>query len=117
MTLPAHAARATPLLLALLMLSGCAVGPDYRKPEISVPAAFKEAQGWKLAQPQDEALRGKWWELYGDIQLNALVEQVTVSNQNVHIAEAQYRQALAVLAGSRAAYLDRKSGSPSLTRG
>lgn len=117
MTLPAHAARATPLLLALLMLSGCAVGPDYRKPEISVPAAFKEAQGWKLAQPQDEALRGKWWELYGDIQLNALVEQVTVSNQNVHIAEAQYRQALAVLAGSRAAYFPTLSGSASVSRG
>jgi NodT family efflux transporter outer membrane factor (OMF) lipoprotein len=117
MTLTAHAARATPLLLALLMLSGCAVGPDYHKPEISVPAAFKEAEGWKLAQPQDEALRGKWWELYGDTQLNALVEQVTVSNQNVHVAEAQYRQALAVLAGSRAGYFPTLSGSASVSRG
>jgi len=117
MNLPAHAARATPLLLALLVLSGCAVGPDYHKPEISVPAAFKEAEGWKLAQPQDEALRGKWWELYGDTQLNALVEQVTVSNQNVHVAEAQYRQALAVLAGSRAGYFPTLSGSASVSRG
>ena len=116
MNLPAHVARATPLLLALLVLSGCAVGPDYHKPEISVPAAFKEADGWKLAQPQDEALRGKWWELYGDTQLNALVEQVIVSNQNVKLAEAQYRQAQAVLAGSRAGYFPTLSASASVTR-
>lgn len=116
MNLPAHIARATPLLLALLVLSGCAVGPDYHKPEISVPAAFKEADGWKLAQPQDEALRGKWWELYGDTQLNALVEQVIVSNQNIKLAEAQYRQAQAVLAGSRAGYFPTLSASASVTR-
>ncbi|MGC2457403.1 MAG: efflux transporter outer membrane subunit [Gallionellaceae bacterium] len=117
MILPAHAARATALLLALLVLSGCAVGPDYHQPAIAVPAAFKEAQGWKLAQPQDEALRGTWWELYGDTQLNALVEQVTISNQNIHVAEAQYRQALAVLAGSRAAYFPTLSASASTSRG
>ncbi|MGA8147608.1 MAG: efflux transporter outer membrane subunit [Gallionellaceae bacterium] len=116
MILPAHAARTTALLLALLVLSGCAVGPDYHQPAIAVPAAFKEAQGWKLAQPQDEALRGTWWELYGDTQLNALVEQVTVSNQNVHVAEAQYRQALAVLARSRAAYFPTLSASASAGR-
>lgn len=116
MTLPSHAARATPLLLAFLMLSGCAAGPDYHKPEISVPSAFKEAQGWKLAQPQDDVMRGKWWELYGDMQLNALVEQVKVSNQNIRVAEAQYRQALAVLAGSRSAYSPTLSGSASATR-
>lgn len=116
MNLPAHVVRATPLLVALLVLSGCAAGPDYHKPEISVPAAFKEADGWKPAQPRDEAMRGNWWEIYGDPQLNALVEQVSVSNQNVKLAEAQYRQALAVLAGSRAGYFPTLSASAAAAR-
>jgi NodT family efflux transporter outer membrane factor (OMF) lipoprotein len=116
MKLPAHAVRATPLLLALLVLSGCAAGPDYHKPEISVPAAFKEADGWKPAQPRDESMRGNWWEIYGDAQLNALVEQVKVSNQNVKLAEAQYRQALAILAEARAGYFPTLSASASAAR-
>ncbi len=116
MILTNRTARGTPLLLALLALSGCAVGPDYHKPEMTVPATFKEATGWKLAEPQDEAMRGKWWELYGDAELNDLVEQVTVSNQNVRVAEAQYRQALAVLAASRAGYFPTLSASISNSR-
>ena len=59
------------------------VGPDYKKPKVEAPAAFKESEGWKVAQPQDEIPRGKWWEMFNDPQLNALEEQVDVSNQTM----------------------------------
>ena len=55
---------------------------------------FKEAEaaGWKQSQPGDAYSKGRWWELYNDPALNALEEQVGVSNQNVLQAEAQYRR-------------------------
>jgi NodT family efflux transporter outer membrane factor (OMF) lipoprotein len=84
------------LLGALLISSGCKmVGPNYRVPPAPVAEAFKEKppDGWKEAQPSDAALKGKWWEIYNDPELNALEEQVDISNQNVLAAEAQYRAA------------------------
>src|SRR5579872_7224638 len=89
-----RAGAAAGLLAAgLLVSSGCMVGPSYRRPPAPVPAAFKEKppEGWKEAQPSDGQLKGKWWEIYSDPRLNALEEQVSVSNQNVLQAEAQYR--------------------------
>jgi NodT family efflux transporter outer membrane factor (OMF) lipoprotein len=91
-------------LLALLVFSGCAVGPDYHRPDVATPAAFKEAGDWKPAEPKDEAPRGNWWEIYADADLNSLVAQVAISNQNVLAAAAQYRQALALLGVAQAGY-------------
>ncbi len=90
--------------LALAMLSGCALGPDYRRPDVTTPAAFKEAGDWKAAEPQDLAARGNWWEVYGDGELNGLVSQIQVSNQNVAAAVAQYRQAQALVDNAQAGY-------------
>ena len=104
-----------PLLTALL-LSGCAVGPDYHRPDVVTPAAYKEAGDWKTAEPQDEAPRGNWWEAYGDGELNTLVAQVAISNQNVLAAAAQYRQALAALGVAQAAYYPTLSGGLSGSR-
>lgn len=115
-TMTQYARGAAPLL-AFLALAGCAAGPDYRRPEVATPAAYKEAQGWKLAEPQDEKQRGNWWEIYGDADLNALVAQVALSNQNVSAAAAQYRQALALLGAARAGYFPTVSGSVSASRG
>ena len=92
------------ILTLTLALTGCAVGPDYLRPDVDIPPAFKEAPGWKAAEPQDEIPRGHWWEVYGDTDLNALASQVEISNQNVQQAAAQYRQALALLGGARAGY-------------
>lgn len=89
---------------ALLLLTGCMVGPDYRKPDVSTPAAYKEAGNWKPAEPKDGAPRGNWWEIYGDADLNALVPQVKISNQNVLAAAASYRQAQALLDVAQASY-------------
>jgi len=112
----ARIARAV-LISALSTLAGCAVGPDYQRPDVAAPAQFKETQGWKMAEPRDEAPRSPWWERYGDPQLNGLVAQVEVSNQNVQAAAAQYRQAQAVLGASRASYFPTVTGGFAATRG
>ena len=90
----------TPVLLALL-LSGCAVGPDYQRPTVNVPAQYKEAKGWREATPQDAQSKGEWWAVYHDATLSGLLSQVSVSNQNVAQYEAQYRQAKALVTASR----------------
>jgi NodT family efflux transporter outer membrane factor (OMF) lipoprotein len=92
------------------------VGPNYVKPEIQTPKTFKEQVGWKSAQPQDELARGKWWEIFGDAELNKLAAQVEVSNQNIHAVEAQYRQARALAQQSQASYYPTVTGGVSATR-
>ena len=101
---------------ALLFSSGCMVGPNYRRPTAPVPQAFKEPlpDGWKEAQPNDGAIRGKWWEIYNDPALNALEEQVNLSNQNVLAAEAQYRAARYAVGIARAALYPTVSIGPSI---
>jgi len=96
---------------AVLLTASCAVGPNYRRPEAPVPQAFKEAAApgpapgeWKLAQPQDETSRGKWWEVFGDRVLNDLEERATAANQTIAQAEAQYRAARAAARGARSAF-------------
>lgn len=88
--------------LCLVMLSACTLSPDYQRPELATPAQFKQAEGWTQANPSDAIARGAWWELYGDAQLNALVEELNRSNQTVAQAEAHYRQAQALVRSSRA---------------
>ena len=103
---PVSPSRSARLLLAAacgVVIHGCTVGPDYVRPTIEAPAAYKELRvDWKPAQPSDDTKRGRWWEAFGDSQLNALVAQVDISNQNLRSAEARYRQAQAVVVASRA---------------
>lgn len=101
---------------AALFLNACVVGPDYVRPSTVEPVAFKENKDWKTATPKDQELRGNWWEIYQDPQLNSLVEQVNISNQNLVQAEAQFRQAAALVQSARAAYLPTVSASVSATR-
>jgi NodT family efflux transporter outer membrane factor (OMF) lipoprotein len=88
----------------LVIFTACAVGPDYVRPKDEVPAAYKEAADWKVAQPQEAVVRGAWWKIFQDPQLDALEEQVNILNQNVAAAEAQLRQARAAVQASRAGY-------------
>jgi NodT family efflux transporter outer membrane factor (OMF) lipoprotein len=88
----------------LTLLTACAVGPDYVRPMALAPAAYKEMNGWKVAQPQDTVIHGTWWEIFADPQLNALEAQVDVSNQNIAVAEAQFQQARALVREARASY-------------
>lgn len=101
---------------ACLLLSSCAVGPDYKRPAVEVPGAFKENSDWKVAEPGDSLPRGKWWEVFGDRELNALMEQVDINNQNLKIAEARYRQAQALTQSSRSSFFPSISASASDTR-
>lgn len=101
---------------AALSLAGCMVGPDYVRPSVDVPAAYKEVEGWKPAEPRDAIPRGNWWQIYGDPQLNALAERIDASNQNVRAAEAGVRQAQALLAQARAGLFPVVSAGASATR-
>ncbi len=93
-----------PLLLAAALVVGCTVGPDYVRPSAPVPETYRETGNWKQAQPRDDTSRGKWWEIFGDAELNALVERVNISNQNILAAEAQFRGAQALVQQARAGY-------------
>ncbi|WP_326428393.1 efflux transporter outer membrane subunit [Stutzerimonas frequens] len=99
-----------------LSLSACTLGPDYQRPELPVAAEFKQAEGWKPASPADVLERGEWWRLYGDAELDALVARLNLSNQNVAAAEAQYRQARALVRGARSQLFPIVSGSVGVTR-
>ncbi|WP_233834495.1 efflux transporter outer membrane subunit [Paraburkholderia sp. ZP32-5] len=107
-------AAASTLLVALL--AACSVEPVYKRPDVDTPAAFKEAPAaaaasaasgaaatsaqntgtWKAAQPNDDALRGEWWKVFGDSQLDALEEQAAAANQDLKAAAARVQQARAV---------------------
>src|SRR5215472_3992976 len=92
-------------LALIVLLSACRVGPDYKRPSAPAPPAFREPPpaGWKESKPSDGLLKGKWWEIYNDRRLNALEEQVSVSNQNVKQAEAVYQEARAAVRAERSA--------------
>jgi NodT family efflux transporter outer membrane factor (OMF) lipoprotein len=94
--------RVLPLAVAAT-LAGCMVGPDYVRPSAPAPAAYKEAAGWKVAQPADDAPRGAWWEAFNDADLNALEAQVDISNQTIAAAAARVREATSATDAARAA--------------
>src|SRR5580693_10323282 len=98
------------------------VGPKYVKPTVPMapafkeqaPEPFKESDGWKPAQPGDQQIRGKWWEVFHDPELNALEEEATVSNQELKVAEARFRQARATIRFNRSAEFPTISTAPSI---
>jgi NodT family efflux transporter outer membrane factor (OMF) lipoprotein len=92
------------LFLTLLTLAGCAVGPDYKRPEADIPMQFKESEGWRQATPSDALPRGDWWTAFGDPELDALMKRVDVSNFTLRAAEARVRQARALADSARAGY-------------
>ncbi len=93
------------------MLAGCTVGPKYHSPTASAPPAFKESPtqfketgDWTVAQPQDATLRGRWWEIYNDPELNALEDQLNIDNQNIRQAFENFMQARALVREARSQY-------------
>ena len=100
----------------VVLLSGCTVGPDYQRPTMAMPVHYKEAKGWQQATPQDGQHKGAWWTVYQDATLSSLLSQVSISNQNVAEYAAQYRQAQALAAQSRAALFPTLGYDASTTR-
>ena len=103
-------------LASCCLQSACTMGPDYVRPIVQTPAAFKEQQGWKVAVPQDILPKGRWWELFDDSELNALVAQVEVSNLNIRVIQARYAQARAFSQQVRADYYPKVIGGLSFSR-
>jgi len=107
------------VLTSFLFCSACAVGPKYQRPSAPIAPALKELAGndqWKMATPSDELLKGKWWEVFGDPQLNRLEELVDINNQNVKQAEAQYRQARTLIDLNHANYYPTIGAAPAITQ-
>lgn len=94
--------RLTAVCMLSLLVTACAVGPDYKRPEAPAVAIFKEAEGWVAAAPADALERGPWWQLFGDPGLDQLAARVEVSNQNVAAAVGAYAQARALVRERRA---------------
>jgi NodT family efflux transporter outer membrane factor (OMF) lipoprotein len=111
-----HRMQRIMLVLFVAQLAACAVGPEYVRPAVEAPPAFKEYKDWKIAQPRDLEIRGKWWNAFNDPLLNALEEQVNVSNQNLAEAQARFREAKALVQEARAGYFPEVSGSVSTER-
>lgn len=109
---------------ACLALAGCTVGPNYRRPTAPTAPAFSQAVpppnpnngSWKHAQPSDTILRGKWWEIYNDAQLNALEDKIAVSNQTLKAAMDEYFQAREQVRVARSNYYPTVGAGPSVSR-
>lgn len=104
------------LIATVLQCAGCLIGPKYHVPTTPTPTAYKEQGDWKTAQPSDLNLGGAWWTVFQDSQLDSLEQEVNVSNQNLKAAEAQYRQARALLRYNRADYYPTVTFGPSASR-
>lgn len=86
-------AAALAATLAAVLVAGCAVGPDYHKPQAEVPPAWQPEAPWHEAAPNDTALKGEWWQLFQDDALNALVGRALAGNQDLRVAALRLEQA------------------------
>ena len=112
-------------LSLLALVSGCHIGPAYHAPAPPAVTApnykestvnFHDADGWKVASPQDAMLRGNWWEVFNDPELNALEEQLNINNQNLKEYFQNYMAARAQIAAARSQYWPTVTANPSWNR-
>ncbi len=103
-------------LLACVAIAGCAVGPNYHRPPAADPQRFKEAEGWKPAEPREAASGSDWWSIYGDATLDELEKQIDISNQTLKASEAAWRQATALASQARAGLFPTVGVSATATR-
>jgi NodT family efflux transporter outer membrane factor (OMF) lipoprotein len=114
------------LCVALCLLTGCLVGPKYQKPVATLetlpaaykesPTQFKDTEGWKVARPQDAMLRGEWWRVFNDPELNALERQLTVNDQNIKQSFQNFMEARALVAEANAQLYPTLTANASYTR-
>ncbi|TXM94958.1 RND transporter, partial [Methylobacterium sp. WL122] len=124
-----HLLRAASLLALTTALSACVVGPDYSRPSVETPLAFKQGgtredsaafvasrKNWRAAAPNDGAERGDWWRVFRDPTLDRLIRLVDVDNQSLRQSVANFRQARALVESAQAALYPTVVGAPSITR-
>jgi NodT family efflux transporter outer membrane factor (OMF) lipoprotein len=117
---------AVPATLALLVLvSGCNVGPKYHAPTAPAVTApnykestvnFKDQDGWKVASPQEATIRGNWWEIFNEPELNTLEEQLNANNQSIQVSYQNYMAARALIAEARSQYWPQVTFNPAWSR-
>lgn len=115
-----HTIKPVSLIIGSLLLSSCSVWEAYTRPTLQLPDHYKESaqyQGWKTATPGNPQISAAWWQRYQDAQLSTLLEQANQANYNILVAEANYRQGLALARASRAPQLPAVNGQSSATRG
>ena len=120
--MPSHFQILGVALIGLVLFKSCDKAPKYAKPSVATPPAykeltpdtFKETNDWKFARPNDAVIRGKWWEMFNDPQLNSLEEQLNTANQNIALADANFRVARALVKESRSQYFPTVTTSPSI---
>ena len=116
-----HLCRAIRLSLTVCLVSfalaGCMLGPEYQRPQVDLPATYKEGGKWKAAEPLDESPRGPWWTVFQDNELDRLMEALNRQNLSIEQAEAQYRQSQALLMQARAGLMPTLAASTSVTQG
>lgn len=111
--------RKISVIIASLFFGGCSVWQDYTRPNVTVPATYKESaeyESWKMAEPSQPNITQDWWQLYGDSTLNNLIAEANQANNSIQIAEANYRQAQALAKGARAPLLPAVDGGAAITR-
>lgn len=111
---------------AISLLTGCMVGPKYHVPSSAAqapplsykesPTQFQDVDGWKVAQPQDAMLRGKWWEIYNDAELNALEDQLNINNQTIKQYFENFMEARSLIAEARSQLYPLVGTSPTYSR-
>ena len=109
----------------LILLSGCRIGPKYTTPAVPAPPAFKESSpaayksalpgAWQPARPQDAVLKGKWWEMFNEPELNALEEQLDINNQNIAQYFQNFMAARAQVSEARSQYFPTVTANPAVT--
>src|SRR5580704_16851945 len=123
---PFGAQGAVVALFAIVLLSGCNVGPKYTAPvapaapafKESAPAAYRSAPPgtWKPAEPQDAVLKGTWWEMFNEPELNALEDQLNINNQNIQQYFQNFMAARAQVSQARSQYFPTVTANPALTK-
>ncbi len=112
--------------VCLLLLNGCTVGPKYKPPTVPAPPEYKESApeayksaapgAWKPAKPQDSVLKGKWWEIFNEPELNSLEDQLNINNQNIAQFFQNFMAARAQVRAARASYFPTLTAAPSYSR-
>ena len=108
--------RGAALALALAIVTACAVGPNYRRPQFDAAASYKEQDGWKPSEPGEAGSSGPWWRIFNDAALDELERQIDISNENVKAAAAAFEEARALVSQARSAFWPTVSATASRQR-